>query len=798
MFRTALATTALLGWLTTAHAQLEELDPIEGAAPVAAQAPTPIEDTAMILEGFEIDERDAVLSAARTKTSIQRAPGIITVITAEDIARWGHRTVNDVLRTVPGFEGGRLEANGWYEEATARGQPRTLLILVNGVNVVEPRSSGFTLDRKIPVHAIKRIEVTSGPGGVLWGSNALLGVVNIILKDSADLDGLQVVLGGGHGVGAQAAGLTHLAYGGTFLDKKIKLYTSFDLYTDTGAELEVDAIKVLGVLPAPALDGKTLYENRRGITDFNSRDWWVTSTGQASFGDTVTLDWVVEFERDARQIATGGALLDGTEAVGDTVVRKTEETVANDSYQQLALTWRDRIGPKLGMSAKGYAVRWTENGDPFWAFPPRALPGTDALKEGVAIAIQVGEEWRYGLNLDADYEINHSHHLIFGAEVFQERIADTTRRDTLRNNARLPDLAQPDAADPQVAAGIFGPGRCPPVGRHNVEVGDTLTPGDFSADCAFEETLLFDTTRTIGALYLTDQWTLHPKVVLQPGFRLQVSDAFDPVPLLSAAFVWNVVDKIFMKINYAEGFRPAEFQAGRINPAGISSVSYQSDPNIDVERSQAGEMEINAIFFENTGALDRVYLRMDYAYTLVSDLVRNRGGVFGNSGESAIHAAEFLVRAELEGDHDLWFSGHHVQAEDSISGPVRNFPNWVFSGGARTTLFDGHLELSTLATFTGPQEDLNRAADTGDVLAGFNTANASDIEVDHIDAYVLLRAGFRVLKLWDERVTISGFVYNAANQKYYQPDFFFDDRVTSRPQPRPGWSALGQLSVRFF
>ena len=83
-------------------------------------------------------------------------------------------------------------------------------------------------------------------------------------------------------------------------------------------------------------------------------------------------------------------------------------------------------------------------------------------------------------------------------------------------------------------------------------------------------------------------------------------------------------------------------------------------------------------------------------------------------------------------------------------------------------------------------------------MAGFNTANASDIEVDHIDAYVLLRAGFRVLKLWDERVTISGFVYNAANQKYYQPDFFFDDRVTSRPQPRPGWSALGQLSVRFF
>ena len=44
---------------------------------------------------------------------------------------------DDVLRTVPGFEGDRLESNGWFVESIARGQPRTLLVLLNGVNITE-------------------------------------------------------------------------------------------------------------------------------------------------------------------------------------------------------------------------------------------------------------------------------------------------------------------------------------------------------------------------------------------------------------------------------------------------------------------------------------------------------------------------------------------------------------------------------------------------------------------------------------------------------------------------------------
>ncbi len=790
--------TGLCGAPAAALAQMEELEPVELAPRPAAATPAADAAPVMILEDFDTDERNAVLSAARTRTTIQRAPGIITVITADEIARRGHRTVNDVLRTVPGFEGGRFDSNGWFDESTSRGQPRTLLILINGVNVTSPLRNAFTLDRRIPVQAIKRIEVTSGPGGVLWGSNALLGVINIILKDANDLDGVLVSAGGGHGPGAQAAGQAHAAYGGQFFDRALDVFVSADVYTDRGAELRADTRKVLGVLPSPELDGTTLYDNNTAaLTDFNSRDWWVSSTGQITAWQVLTLDWLVELERDHRQIATGGAVLSGTRPTDAGPVSAQEETRSQDAFQMASLTWRDRLGDGFGLAVKGYGVHFSENNDPFWAFPPQALPGTNALADGVALALEVGNQWRYGLNVDADVAIGRDHHLVFGAEVFQDRVSDAVRRDTLRGPARLPGLAQPGADDPQVAGGIFGPNRCPPAGAHGVQVGDATPIGVFDDACGFEETLIFDSARTIGALYISDEWSLSPKVVLQPGFRLQVSDSFDPVPLLGAALVWNLFDKTYLKLNYAEGFRPPELQSVGINPNGISSVSFQSDPNLDVERSRAAEAELNAVLLEGRGPFKRIYLRADYAYTVINDLVRNVGGRFANSGDRGIHSVEFLVRSELRGDHELWLGGHHVRAEDSVFGPVRNFPNWVFMGGARTLLLGGHLELSALATFVGAQEDLNRANDVGATLGGFARSDASDIEVDRIDAYVLLRAGVRVLGLWGDRLVLSGFVYNAADTRRADPDFFFDDRVQSRPQPREGLSVLGRAEVRF-
>ncbi|MGK0362955.1 MAG: outer membrane receptor protein involved in Fe transport, partial [Bradymonadia bacterium] len=702
---------------------------------------------------------------------------------------------NDVLRTVPGFEGSRVDSNGWFNEATARGQPRTLLILINGVNVTEPLRNGLTMDRKIPMASIKRIEVTSGPGGVLWGSNALLGVVNIVLKDHADLDGFEVSAGGGHGIGAQEAVGARVAYAQSFFDGDLKLYIAVDGYSDRGAQLEVDAVKVLGVLPAPDLDGKTLYEDRTDITDFNQRDWWLSTTLNLQIMDTVTIDAFFQIETDYRQQATGGAVLRGSDREGDEVLTASN---GDDSLQMAGVTWRDRfLEDQFGISARAYVAHFRLDERPFWAFPPRTLGTVEAISDGVVLGL-AANSWRIGTNFDADIQLGPKHHLIFGAELFTELLLNSTRDATLRRRIQIPGLANQGAEDTLGRRGIYGPTRCPPAGTHQVAGVNGTAPVDFRPGCDFTEALTSDVTRRVAALYITDNWKPSRRVAVQPGFRVQVSNAYEPVALLGAAFVWNIVDRTFLKLNYAEGFRPPEMQATALNEDTISGVTYQSDPNLKVERSRAVEAEVNTVLFSNIGALKGVYLRADYAYTIMSDLVRNVGGAFANSGERGIHSAEFLTRIDFKGGHEIWLGGHFVRAEDSVFGPVRNFPNWVFMGGGRTRLFGDHLELSVTSTLIGAQEDLNRASDTGErLLPGLVAANASDIEVDRVDRYLLLRVGARVLNLWEDRIVLSAFVYNALNTQIREPDYFFDDRVMSRGQPREGVSAFGQATVRF-
>ncbi len=780
-------------------AQMEELVPIEDDEPTETAKPDEPKDSApVILEEFEVDERDVVLSAARTRSTIQEAPGIITVITAQQIRQRGYRTVNDVLRSVPGFEGGRFEKNDWFNESVARGQPRTLLILVNGVPTNEPIRNNLSMDRKIPVDIIKRIEITSGPGGVLWGSNALLGIINIILKDASDLNGVEALVGGGHGPGAQEAIKGHVAYGDEWLDGKIRLYTSVDYYSDRGAELKVDAVKVLGALPEPAPDSKTLYEDRSDVTDFNSRDYFLSNTTNLQLWDQLTLEWFLEWEQDYRQITTGGAILRGTVDDGSGAKEVTDETLGNDSLQMVALNWRERfMGDRFGTSAKIYLVNHAVREEPFWAFPPRDLGDIQALDEGVEIALNIDRVLRFGGNLDFDWSLGHEHHLVFGAEIFQEQIRGATRKGKMRAPLLLPGLADPTATTPQEQRGIFSPTRCPPAGTHAVTVRDLNVDGVFSEGCEFEEVLLLDTNRTVGALYLSDEWKPSRKLAIQPGTRLQLSDAYDPVVLFSAAVVWNVVDKLFLKLNYAEGFRPPELQSTRINNHPISDVSFESGDDVQVERSRAVEGELNAVVLEDVGALDRIYLRGDYAYTVLTGIIRQVGGRFDNSGDRGIHSVEFLARADFQGDHELWFGGHFIEAEDSVFGPVRNFPNWVFMGGGRFTFIDKYLELSTLATFIGPQEDRNRAPDTGVEVLGFQVSDAVDTEVDLVDPYVLWRIGLRAPGIWEERLELAAFFYNALNPERTDPDFNFDDRTLARSQSRGGWSFFGHAQLRY-
>jgi iron complex outermembrane receptor protein len=122
------------------------------------------------------------------------------VISAEDIRRSGATSLPEVLRLAPNLQVARADANQYA--VTARGFNSVLsnkmLVLIDGRTVYSPLFSGvFWEAQDLMLEDIERIEVLSGPGGTLYGSNAVQGVINIISRSAAETQGALVSLGVG-------------------------------------------------------------------------------------------------------------------------------------------------------------------------------------------------------------------------------------------------------------------------------------------------------------------------------------------------------------------------------------------------------------------------------------------------------------------------------------------------------------------------------------------------------------------------------------------------------------------------
>jgi iron complex outermembrane recepter protein len=156
-----------------------------------------------------------VTSVSKKEEKLSRTAAAIFVISTEDIQNSGATNIPDLLRMVPGMNVAQINANAWA--ISARGFnaefSNELLVMVDGRTVYIPTFGGVFWDvLDIPLIDIERIEVIRGPGGTIWGANAVNGVVNIITKKAADTLGTTVVAGGGN----IDQGFATAQYGGTF------------------------------------------------------------------------------------------------------------------------------------------------------------------------------------------------------------------------------------------------------------------------------------------------------------------------------------------------------------------------------------------------------------------------------------------------------------------------------------------------------------------------------------------------------------------------------------------------------
>jgi iron complex outermembrane receptor protein len=126
-----------------------------------------------------------VTSAARHEQPISRTPAAVFVLTAQDIERSGATSFPEVLRLVPGVDVARLDSNRWAISIRGFNNQfaNKILVLVDGRSIYTPLFSGTLWDTAdLPLEEIERIEVIRGPGGALWGANAVNGIINVITK----------------------------------------------------------------------------------------------------------------------------------------------------------------------------------------------------------------------------------------------------------------------------------------------------------------------------------------------------------------------------------------------------------------------------------------------------------------------------------------------------------------------------------------------------------------------------------------------------------------------------------------
>jgi iron complex outermembrane receptor protein len=136
-----------------------------------------------------------ITSLSKKQQQLNRAPAAVYVLSHNEIARMGVTHIAEALRYVPGVEVAKVDASRWaigIRGFNSRSSNK-LLVMIDGRTLYSPFFSGVLWEEKdVLLEDVERIEVIRGPGGAVWGANAVNGIINIITKNGKDTKGTYV------------------------------------------------------------------------------------------------------------------------------------------------------------------------------------------------------------------------------------------------------------------------------------------------------------------------------------------------------------------------------------------------------------------------------------------------------------------------------------------------------------------------------------------------------------------------------------------------------------------------------
>jgi outer membrane receptor protein involved in Fe transport len=787
---------AALATLATRHAHAQDID-----------VPT------LVQEGYELEESKAdqnldlsnlVQSAAKGVTTVQEAPAIITILTAEELKERNTRNVEDALDTIPGWlRNGAVHS--LFPYSLTRGFIQGMLMLQNGISLFDPVLNVPSVGRTVPLETFKRIEVMTGPGGVLWGANSFLGVVNLISLEADDVNGLEAGVGAGDGPGDRRAFRTYVMAGQPRLfGTRVGLFAHASFETYQGARWEMPSHLYSSPLPQP--NSTVLY----GPTEFSDqrRSYIVNLDGNLK-GESWSLYWSYPFVRRYYGLTFPGSVVN-EELPEDDVCPQTDRNdpvnhEAGDECIDQGRVWRDnsvlfyeRYGiaeyktrfaeNRAGFTGKVYAIDFERSMQPINILPPIAK----LLEGGLSFSLDLST-YRVGTVLDGDWSLPGNFRLLYGAEAFHEW---------------LPDRTSQSRQGPGTETRFWGPydpGRLPlPCPRDK--------DGAYIEDCPL--TIAFATDRTVVGAYVNANFRPVKSLILDGGVRIQAAPeelgkrSYPWLPIFSAAAVYEFIPDWHLKLNYAEGFRPPVFNNTDSNG---QAVALEGQPNLETERSKSIQTEVNARVLKGRRHIRELDLRADYSYTRIDNFIGLATGIYENTAPRGIHSGEFLAKLYLKGNHRLEIGYTYLKTNMEDIGVFRSMPEHWFNVGGVVQIIKGRLLANLNVKVIGAFEDPNRRVDASD-LSYDNTVNGhldiangeqvrtvlpTELVMDRVPAAGELQLGVRYL-LPEARMTIAATAYNALNSRHYQPDYFnsYQPRLEFLPNPYEDYRVFVQATYQ--
>lgn len=535
------------------------------------------DDTA---DGKMVETREIVVTPTRTERKLREVPSSVSVVSGEDLKRADATTVADMLQDVPGVEVFDQSIPG-AKRVKIRGESGArVLVLIDGQKISEQKSmDGAAL--LIDPNRIARIEVIKGPASVLYGSEAIGGVVNIITKKGGDRP-VQAEANLSYDTSADGVSGYASLFGG-YKGFEYRLsggWTDFDDRRTADDTLENSAYENQDYAVYVGYDRENLsfgatYDYYQGDIESHTPD--------GTTGDTLTY-FQIDLPEWERQKVSAFAEL---RAISDFMPRMRLDAY----FQNTQKLFRNDMDLNIPMGPAG--IMRIEN---------RMTTDND--------------QDTFGGNFQFDWMPHESHYLIFGYEPVFDRLEASTEIRSFTDSPMPPpsgsqttsvDLFTYDAEND----------------AHALYVQDEwYLPAGFTATLGFRQTWVNSE--------LTD--TNNPAV--------ETRDADDSQPVFSAGLTYAGIDNTVLRALFSQGYRFPNLQQLFIGTVHGGADPTFPNPNLDPETSN--NYEIGARFGNGAFAFDVAAFLSD-AEDYITTAPVEGGRQFTNVDEAETRGIEFTV-----------------------------------------------------------------------------------------------------------------------------------------------------------